>query len=60
MFRKKLTLSKATVEHSSLQVEPVEQDVFSPNKDDVAKKEFKSHIQKPKGRKPKINSSTIL
>jgi hypothetical protein len=50
MFRKKLTL----------QVEPVEQDVFSPNKDDVAKKEFKSHIQKPKGRKPKINSSTIL
>lgn len=51
MFRKKL----------SLQVEPVELAVFNPNKEDD-KKEFKSHIQKPK-RKVKsqvLNSSAIL
>jgi hypothetical protein len=48
MFRKKL----------SLQVEPIEKDVFSPNKEED-KKEFKSHIQKPK-RKLKEQSSKSL
>ena len=47
MFRKKL----------SLQVEPVEPDIFNPSKVDD-KKEFKSHIQKPK-RKLKEQSSTV-
>ena len=51
MFRKKITLP----------FEPIELAVFNPNKEDD-KKEFKSHIQKPK-RKVKsqvLNSSTIL
>jgi hypothetical protein len=51
MFRKKL----------ALQIEPVEKDVFSPNKEED-KKEFKSHIQKPKRKlkSPVLNSSAIL
>lgn len=52
MFRKKLML----------QVEPVEQDIFNPTKDED-KKDFNSRIQKPKNKKLKpqvITSYAIL